>query len=1070
MKKKDGSEAGERPGGEPVEAGAEGPAYNPTRRVHITSSLLPGGGETSGGERVKVLTRDPGRVRPEDFLCPGGDEKYEVGRQAAEGGMGVVYEVRDVNCRRTVAMKVLREEAQNRPEELVRFIEEAQITSQLEHPNIVPVHDLGIDHQGRVYYTMKYVRGMTLAEVLEGIRRGDGELTERFPLRRLLDVFQRACDAIAFAHSRGVIHRDLKPDNIMIGDYGEVWVMDWGLAKVLGEEKGEAGEEGEDEEGGAAGGERETPRIDSIRTDRGTGYIKTMSGRVMGTPGFMAPEQVDRSRGAVTPAVDVYSLGAILYCILVLRAPVTGKSVKKVLGTILRGEIPPPVDFNADGPEGRKRKGAARRLPHCPGGRVPEILSEAAMKAMAVDPAQRYADVRALQREIEEYLAGRIWRLVVDEDLSGEDFFERWEVIGGRYELREGELRVYGGEPQILLLKKDLPGDVRIEFECRQESPYLNDLGCFMSAVPSGNRREVPSSGYEFKYGGYENSSNVLMRSNFKLWSEPASPLVRGRTYRIRAERVGSHLRMVVDGVEVLRVEDPDPLSGAERTAVGLQSWRADTRYRRIKIYTLGIPYETDVLDMAERQLRKGHYATAMDLFEEVLESFPEARRRERARRGYHTAWKRGTLDKMLPVWRERLERAWPDSGVQVRVDNDGLTVEINDAGIEDLSPLAGMPLNALYCVGNRIRSLEPLRGMKLLTLNCSGNPIEDLSPLAGMPLKTLICEQCRISSLAPLAGTPLTMLNCGGNPLADGLEPLRGLPLSWLSCWGCGVERLDALEGMPLTALYCAGNQLRSLAPVRGMRLAQLHCSGNAIEDLSPLAGMPLVNLYCADNVITDLGPLEGMPLTILSCHCNRIRSLAPLYGMGLDALTCGGNRLVDLGAFIKNPPYNFHFDCDTMETRELEWLQRKWSRDFRYRRHAREVETLIALRRRDVRRLRQLAERFRKRRYLMIPVFLEWEAARQAAEELGGRLVCIGSSEEHEFINSLFPRGSWFWIGLYGGEEGLAWVNGMPVEFTAFNDVVCRRRRGPKVFFSGIWACETYEGAHNTFMVEWD
>jgi Protein kinase domain/Inner membrane component of T3SS, cytoplasmic domain len=162
-------------------------------------------------------------------------ERYvDMERQAGVGGMGKVQEVLDKPLGRPVAMKLMLVPESLREQE--RFIHEARITGQLEHPSIVPVHELNVDHEGRIFYTMKLLRGLTLAEVLKLLSAGNGEASQRYDLPALLIIYQKLCDAIAFAHSRKptVIHRDLKPENIMVGEYGEVQVMDWGLAKIIG--------------------------------------------------------------------------------------------------------------------------------------------------------------------------------------------------------------------------------------------------------------------------------------------------------------------------------------------------------------------------------------------------------------------------------------------------------------------------------------------------------------------------------------------------------------------------------------------------------------------------------------------------------------------------------------------------------------------------------------------------------------------------------------------------------------------------------------------------------------------
>ncbi|NBV25663.1 MAG: serine/threonine protein kinase, partial [Proteobacteria bacterium] len=157
---------------------------------------------------------------------------YRPGREIARGGMGAVLDARDQKLGRSVAMKVMLR--RNAPEEeQQRFLQEARVLGQLAHPNIVPVHDVGTDEQGRLFYTMKLVVGVTLHDVIGKLKAGDQETLAKYPLNALLTIFQKVCDAVAFAHSRGIIHRDLKPQNIMVGEFGEVLVMDWGLAKLL---------------------------------------------------------------------------------------------------------------------------------------------------------------------------------------------------------------------------------------------------------------------------------------------------------------------------------------------------------------------------------------------------------------------------------------------------------------------------------------------------------------------------------------------------------------------------------------------------------------------------------------------------------------------------------------------------------------------------------------------------------------------------------------------------------------------------------------------------------------------
>lgn len=309
------------------------------------------------------------------------EHKYQGGKKIAQGGMGTILTTREAGIRRTVVMKVLR--GHDSTDRLLRFIEEAQITGQLDHPGIVPVYDLGVDAEHQPFYTMKYVRGVTLREVLGKLEAGDPETLARYPLTSLLTVFQKICDALAFAHSKHVIHRDLKPDNIMIGHFGEVLVMDWGLAKLL--QIGSAdpsAHSAEDAEGHSV--------ILSVRRDEGE-EGRTMSGTIMGTPNYMAPEQAEGAIEKIDARTDIFALGGILYHMLALQMPFSGKTLDEVLDKVMRCEIAPLTN---------------QKRPHLPGGRVPSSLATIVMKAMAQNQEARYQQVQDFQLDLAAYQNG----------------------------------------------------------------------------------------------------------------------------------------------------------------------------------------------------------------------------------------------------------------------------------------------------------------------------------------------------------------------------------------------------------------------------------------------------------------------------------------------------------------------------------------------------------------------------------------------------------------------------------------------------------------------------------------
>jgi formylglycine-generating enzyme required for sulfatase activity/serine/threonine protein kinase len=325
-----------------------------------------------------------GRQRPD------AGSRYEVRGELGRGGMGLVYEVWDTDLRRALAMKVLRADADVKAgssgssENLVRFLEEAQITAQLDHPGVVPVHELGLDADGRVYFTMGRVKGRDLKGILQDLHARKGGWT----LTRAVGVIHKVCETMAFAHAKGVLHRDLKPTNVMVGRFGAVYVMDWGLACVKGkEELAHDIRPRQSTEVSLTG--LDTDRVAEAE-DGVESPLVTMDGAVIGTPAYMAPEQARGELERVGPASDVYSVGAMLYQALTGRTPYVAPGMRvsahMLLALVITGP-PEPVEQLA---------------------RVPAELVAICEKAMARDPRERYASMTDLAADLAAYLEGRV--------------------------------------------------------------------------------------------------------------------------------------------------------------------------------------------------------------------------------------------------------------------------------------------------------------------------------------------------------------------------------------------------------------------------------------------------------------------------------------------------------------------------------------------------------------------------------------------------------------------------------------------------------------------------------------
>lgn len=387
-------------------------------------------------ESAERLTRieNPPEFSPKDKArsrLPHLPDQYVDEGHLGSGGMGEVRAVLDVALRRRVAMKILSSEAARASATVQRFVEEARTVGQLEHPSIPPVYEMGADPEGVAYFTMKIVEGETLWSRLRSPERPPGS-PER--LRDGVEILTKVCDALAFAHSRGVLHRDLKSANIMVGEFGEVFLMDWGLAKVL----------------------RGRAKVDVPRADDSP-LAQKIEGTV-GTAAYMAPEQASGGFKTIDERTDIFGLGAVLYEVITGTYPYPGSNDEEVLARARACDFIPPHEVSADV-------------------FVPRQIAQIALKAMAREPAQRYASVSELKLDLQRFLHGGLYlprvtyapgeRIVVEGDPSDAAYIitrgecEAFKTVDGerRFLRRMGPNSVFG-EAAVM---SDLPRTATVE-------------------------------------------------------------------------------------------------------------------------------------------------------------------------------------------------------------------------------------------------------------------------------------------------------------------------------------------------------------------------------------------------------------------------------------------------------------------------------------------------------------------------------------------------------------------------------------------------------------------------------
>ncbi|MBY0522823.1 MAG: protein kinase [Gemmataceae bacterium] len=713
-------------------------AYVPPRQIDGEESSLAKAGLDGGVTLDNDQARKPTAVEGQRHRSVGealaqrqkNGQRYVVEGEIARGGMGAVLRAVDCDIRREVAVKYMLDDKD--PKKKARFIEEAQINGQLEHPNIVPVYDLGIDAQKRPFIMMKMVKGRSLKDALDQLRDNPKQAEKEYTLGRLLNILVNVCNALAFAHARGVVHRDLKPANIMLGDFGEVYVMDWGLAKVLNQ-PGTA--EKMPQAVAAAPGASVPGRNSKVVTNRGPEADLTQEGSVLGTPVYMPPEQATGNLNAIDQRSDVYSLGAILYEVLTLQPPVEKEGgYLAVLMRVMEGEIQPP--------EQRAPKRAWN---------IPKELSAIAMKALAKEKEKRYPTVDALRQDVERFQEGR--------SVSAKEDSKR-EMLWKFVKRNKGFSAGVGAAILVLLFSS------WFLFQAwRVADKNYTDYRNAQEDKQRQAKDAVPSLTKAIKLMIAEgNVDEAMVQAKAAVDADPdyaearllkAQLLLGNREFAAADQELARCLELRPNDaearklVELCRKTKPEDASALLVLSEELSRQKRHALADRITKTAQGM--------VKSREELLGHYRKRID------GAWPGLG-------GRLTVDQEGRFHLNLYACTEVRDVA-PLQGMKLTSLLLGFTQ------VRDLSPLKGMPLTKLELRNlGGLRDLSPLKDMPLSTLEMPDcHSLQDLTPLRGMKItKLAIWGSSQIRDLTPLEELPLKEISVGGclaNP-----APLRSI------------------------------------------------------------------------------------------------------------------------------------------------------------------------------------------------------------------------------------------------------------------------------------------------------